>query len=53
MELSKKNKKIARQIIEKGLQKDYALALLEADTVLHNWKNKTLDNREAYLFTRK
>ena len=49
MELSKKDKKIARQIIEKGLQKEYAQGLFEADTVLHNWKNKTLGNREAYL----
>ncbi|MBI4648397.1 MAG: hypothetical protein HY738_17895 [Bacteroidia bacterium] len=48
MELSKKDKKIARQIIEKGLQNEFANGLYDFDTVLHDWKNSTIDNRTAY-----
>ena len=46
--LSKKEKKIAREIIEKGLQIEYAKAFYDADTVLQNWKNKETDNRATY-----
>lgn len=46
--LSKREKKIAREIIEKGLQIEYAKCLYDADTVLQNWKNKKTDNRETY-----
>lgn len=48
MELSKKDKKTAREIIEAGLQKEFAKGLFEADTILTEWKNKAIDNREAY-----
>lgn len=46
--LLKREKKIAREIIEKGLQIEFAKALIDADTVLQNWKNKKTDNRETY-----
>jgi hypothetical protein len=46
--LSKKEKKVAREIIEKGLQIEYAKALSDADTVLQNWKDKGADNRDSY-----
>ncbi|MBK8983480.1 MAG: hypothetical protein IPM38_14475 [Ignavibacteria bacterium] len=46
--LSKREKRIAREIIEKGLQVEYAKALNDAYTVLQNWKNKETDNRDAY-----
>lgn len=46
--LSKREKKIAREVIEKGLQTEFAKALNDADTVLQNWKNKETDNRAAY-----
>lgn len=49
MELSKKDKKTAREIIEVGLQKEFAKGLFDADTLLTEWKNKATDNREAYL----
>lgn len=49
IELTKKDKKIARAIIEMGLQKDYAIAITKADAIINDWKNKKLDNREAYL----
>lgn len=48
MELSKSDKKIAREIIEKGLQQEFAKGLFDADTILNNWKNKATDNRETY-----
>ncbi len=48
MELSKKDKKIARQIIEKGLEKEFANGLYAADSVLSDWKNKSTGNRETY-----
>jgi len=47
--LSKKDKKIARSIIEKGLQTEYENSLHSCDAVLQQWKNKTTDNREAYM----
>lgn len=48
MELSKRDKKIARQIIEKGLQKEYVQGLSEIDSILNDWKNTKRDNRESY-----
>jgi hypothetical protein len=48
MELSKKDKKTAREIIEAGLQKEFAKGLFDADTILTEWKNKAIENREAY-----
>lgn len=46
--LSKREKKVARDIIEKGLQIEYAKCLYDADTVLQNWKDKGTDNSESY-----
>ena len=48
-ELSKKDKKTAREIIEKGLQKEYAKGLFQFDSILTKWKDNTLDNKDAYL----
>ena len=48
MELSKKEKKIAREIIETGLQKEFAKGLYGFDSILHNWKNKKTDDRDTY-----
>ncbi len=48
MELSKKDKKVARELIEKGLQKEFVIGLNKAVAVLQKWKNKTLENRDAY-----
>ena len=46
--LSKREKKIAREIIEKGLQIEFAQCLSDADSVLQNWKDKKTENRETY-----
>lgn len=48
MDLAKKDKKVAREIIEKGLQKEYENGLRKAEKVLTQWRNNTLGNREAY-----
>jgi uncharacterized protein involved in tolerance to divalent cations len=48
LNLSKKDKKVAREIIEKGLHKEFAKGLFDADSVLHDWKNNVRDNRESY-----
>ena len=49
MELSKKDKKAAREVIEKGLQREFIKGLGSFDKIISEWKNKTLDNRDAYL----
>jgi hypothetical protein len=48
MELSKADKKTAREIIEKGLQQEFAKCLFDADTILDDWKNQVSVNRDAY-----
>jgi len=48
MELSKADKKTAREIIEKGLQQEFAKCLFDADTILDDWKNQVNVNRDAY-----
>ncbi len=48
-ELPKSQKKIAREIIEKGLQREYQNGIEKADAVIEKWKSGKLDNREAYI----
>lgn len=48
MQLSKKDKRIARQIIERGLQKEFSNGLSLIDSVLTDWKENKQDNRESY-----
>ncbi len=48
MELSKKDKKTAREIIESGLQKELAKELFDVDTILTGWKTKSKNDRDAY-----
>ena len=47
--LPKSQKKIARKIIDKGLQKDYANGLLKVKTLLNNWSTELPDHREIYM----
>jgi hypothetical protein len=47
-EFSKPEKKIVRQVIETGLQRDFASCILDIDQIIQQWKSKKLDNREAY-----
>ncbi len=47
-ELSKSEKKKVRQIIEKGLQIEFANGLKKVEKVINDWKRNGSDNREAY-----
>jgi hypothetical protein len=48
MELSKNEKKIARAIIEKGLQQEFATGLQKFYHILSEWKTSKKDNKESY-----
>jgi len=48
VELSKKEKKIIRELIEKGLQREFEKGLTDTALILDEWKNKTKNNKEAY-----
>ncbi|HSO87035.1 MAG TPA: hypothetical protein VLQ91_10815 [Draconibacterium sp.] len=48
-ELSKPQKKIARQIIELGLQREYENGITKIENVINKWKSGKLDNQKAYL----
>lgn len=48
IELSKKDKRIARELIEKGLQKEFQQGLQQFDTILQKWKNEQQDNIDIY-----
>jgi len=49
-QLSKSQKKIARIVMDKGLDKHYLKALEETESVLLKWKNGDFGNsREAYM----
>ncbi len=48
MELSKSDKRAARAIIEKGLQRELAKGLEEFWNILNNWKEKVSDNSDTY-----
>jgi len=47
-ELTKAQKKIAREIIEKGLHVEFEEGLARADRLLQQWRSGKLDNREAW-----
>jgi hypothetical protein len=48
MELSKADKRVARELIEIGLQKEFETGLKSFDETLESWKGNSLDNRDAY-----
>lgn len=47
--LSKGQKKVARQIIEKGLQLEFKQGLTEAEEVLLQWRSGDIDNRDGWI----
>ena len=49
LELTKSQKRIARQIIETGLQCEYEAGIKKLDKIISKWKRKEIDNRDAYL----
>ena len=48
MELSKKDKKTCRELIETGLQREFATGLEKAESILCNWKARNKDVKETY-----
>lgn len=48
MELTKAGKKVAREIIEIGLQNEFKKGLQAAASIIHEWENTNGDNREYY-----
>ncbi len=48
IDLSKREKKIARDAIEKGVLAEFKVCLEEAETIIKEWRNSHLDNRQAY-----
>ena len=46
--LSKKEKAVLRQLIEKGVQAEYKNALEDAAAIIQKWQNNELTGREAY-----
>jgi hypothetical protein len=48
MQLSKGDKKVAVQLIRKGMQKEFAQGMAKFDAILQEWKNKP-NHQEAYL----
>lgn len=49
LELTKSQKRIARQIIETGLQREYEAGIKKLDKIIFGWKRKEMDNRDAYM----
>lgn len=48
IELSPKDKRIARELIEKGLRKEFQQGLQQFDAILQKWKNEQQDNKDVY-----
>jgi hypothetical protein len=48
MELSKKDKKTCRELIEAGLQREFTSGLEKAESILCNWKTRNKDIKETY-----
>ena len=47
-DLSKRERKIARALIEQSVEKEFETGLKEAEAILVGWKNKKLSSREAF-----
>lgn len=48
-DLSKSQKKIARKILEKGLQKEYVDGIIKLDDIIAKWKANVHSNKETWL----
>ena len=47
-ELSKREKKIARELIEKGLREEFKRGMLSFDAILQQWKSEDGNIKESY-----
>lgn len=48
-DLTKSQKKIARRIMDKGLDNDYRRGLEKFSKIIEQWKGGNLNNKEAYM----
>ncbi len=48
-QLTKSQKKIARRIMDKGLDNDYKRGLNLVSGIIENWKSGRLNNKDAYM----
>jgi uncharacterized damage-inducible protein DinB len=48
MELAKRDIKVIRTLVKKGLLNDFAKGLSKADEILNDWKQEATDNKESY-----
>lgn len=48
-ELTKPEKKLAKQIIDKGLQIEYANGIKKQNAIIEQWKYGKIDNKDAYM----
>lgn len=48
MELLKPDKKAAREVIEKALQRDLAESLQKTEVLIQKWKTEMTNNKETY-----
>lgn len=49
LELTKSQKKIARRIIDTGIQREYEAGIVKLDRIISRWKSKELNNHDAYM----
>ena len=49
LDLTKSQKRIARRIIETGLQREYEAGIKKLDRIISRWKGEELNNRDAYM----
>ena len=49
LDLTKSQKRIARRIIETGLQREYEAGIKEFDLIISRWKGEELNSRDAYM----
>jgi hypothetical protein len=49
MEISKQDKKALRQIIEIGLQREYANSIENTEKIIKKWNKDSLDHKETYM----
>lgn len=47
-ELSKAEKKLCRELIDKGIEAEFEAGIKNAEAIINKWKNKEMDNRTAY-----
>ena len=47
-ELSKADKRLCRELIKQGVEKEFAIGLNKFDAIIQAWKEGKLDSREGY-----